>query len=213
MSLIQKGIDRGLITFDNEKKTITYVHQNKRRNYNRPEEQVQAESFLKLVLDYGYSPKRIEQFVAVTMGADTREADIIVYNDDQHHSAHIVVECKKEDVSELEFQQAIAQAFSYAATGTVRAKYFWVTSRIKNTCFAIPEQEPKNYRSIPDIPRYGADKPTEYKYAKGGVSTDGQTLFELEQVTESDLTQIFKQAHNSLWGGGELNPSEAFDVF
>ncbi len=43
------------------------------------------------------------------------------------------------------------------------------------------------------------------------VSTDGQTLFELEQVTESDLTQIFKQAHNSLWGGGELNPSEAFD--
>ena len=57
MSLIQKGIDRGLITFDDEKKTITYVHQNKRRNYNRPEEQVQAESFLKLVLDYGYSPK------------------------------------------------------------------------------------------------------------------------------------------------------------
>ena len=211
MNLIQEGIDRGLIQFDDENKYITYVHQNKRRNYNKPEEQVQAESFLKLVLEYGYSPERIKQFVAVTMGADTKEADIIVYNDEQHHSAHIVVECKKEDVSEQEFQQAEKQAFSYAATGTVRAKYFWVTSRIKNTCFEIPYKEPKKRIPIPDIPKYGADKPTEYKYALGGVSADGQTLFELEPVTEGRLTQIFKQAHNSLWGGGELNPSEAFD--
>lgn len=35
--------------------------------------------------------------------------------------AHIVIECKKEETSEREFQQATAQAFSYAATGTVQA--------------------------------------------------------------------------------------------
>lgn len=211
MNLMQEGINKGLIKFDDEQKYITYVHQNKRRNYSNPEERVQAESFLKLVLIYGYKPERIEQFVAVKIGSDTREADIIVYNNDEQTSAHIVVECKKEDVSELEFNQAISQAFSYAATGTVRAKYFWVTSKIKDAYFKIPEKEPKKYLSVPDVPQYGVSKLAKFKYAKGGGSANGQKLFELEVVTEDELTRRFKQAHNSLWGGGELNPSEAFD--
>lgn len=211
MNLIQEGIDKGLIKFDDEQKYITYVHQNKRRNYTNPEERVQAESFLKLVLVYGYKPERIEQFASVKIGSDTREADIIVYNNDEHTSAHIVVECKKEDVSDREFNQAIAQAFSYAATGTVRAKYFWVTSKIKDAYFEIPEKEPKKYIPAPDVPQYGVSKLAKFKYAKGGGSVGGQKLFELEVVTQDELTRRFKQAHNSLWGGGELNPSEAFD--
>jgi len=212
MSLIQQGIEQGLIKFDDEKKNIFYIHQNnKRRNYNNPEEQVQAESYLKLILHYGYAPELIEQFVSVKMGSDTREADIIVYNDPEHTHAHIVVECKKEEVSELEFKQAIAQAFSYAATGTVRAKYFWVTSNIKDAYFEIPEEEPRKYSSATDIPQYGVKKLAPFKYAKGGGDYNGQKLFELLPVEENELTRRFKQAHNSLWGGGELNPSEAFD--
>ena len=211
MNLIQQGIDKGLIKFDNEQKYITYVHQNKRRNYSNPEEPVQAETFLKLVLIYGYAPERIKQFVPVKIGSDTREGDIIVYNNDEHTSAHIVVECKKEEVSELEFNQAITQAFSYAATGTVRAKYFWVTSKIKDAYFEIPEKEPKKYLSVPDVPQYGVSKLATFKYAKGGGLVGGQKLFELEVATQDELTRRFKQAHNALWGGGELNPSEAFD--
>ncbi len=97
MSLIQQGIEKGLIKFDDDKKNIFYIHQNnKRRNYNNPEEQVQAESYLKLILHYGYAPELIKQFVSVKMGSDTREADIIVYNNAEHTHAHIIVECKKE---------------------------------------------------------------------------------------------------------------------
>jgi type I restriction-modification system DNA methylase subunit len=33
----------------------------------------------------------------------------------------------------------------------------------------------------------------------------------LQIVSEDDLTRRFRQAHQALWGGGELNPSEAFD--
>ncbi len=211
MDLIQQGIAKGLIKFDDKQKYITYVHQNKRRNFSNPEERVQAETFLKLVLIYHYSPERIAQFVPVKIGSDTREADIIVYNNDEHTSAHILVECKKEDVSELEFKQAIAQAFSYAATGTVRAKYFWVTSKIKDVYFEIPEKEPKKHLPVPDVPRYGKSKLAKFKYAKGAGEGNGQALFELKVVTEDELTRRFKQAHNSLWAGGELNPSEAFD--
>ncbi|MDE2875547.1 MAG: N-6 DNA methylase [Gemmatimonadota bacterium] len=211
MNLIQQGIKRGFIRFDDERKYITYIHQNKTRNYQNPEEKVQTETFLKLVLVYGYAPERIVQFAQVEIGSDLREADIIIYHDDEHASAHIVVECKKEDVSELEFNKAVAQAFSYAATGTVRAKYFWVTSKIKNVYFEIPEREPKKYHPVPDIPQYGVHRLAKYKYAKGGGTLNGQKLFELEAVTEDELTRRFKQAHNALWGGGELNPSEAFD--
>lgn len=54
--LIQRGIKENLIKLDKEAHTITYIHQNKKRNYANPEEKVQAEAFLKLILHYGYKP-------------------------------------------------------------------------------------------------------------------------------------------------------------
>jgi len=209
MTLIPQGVQKGLIKFDDEQKYITYVHQNKKRNYTNPEERVQAETFLKLILTYGYDTKRIRLFVAVTMGASIKEADIIVYNDDQCRSPHIVVECKKQDVSEAEFIQAVEQAFSYAVADG--ASFVWITSGIKEQYYQVPKEKPKDRITIPDIPQYGVAKLARYKYAKGGGTSNGQKLFELEVVTEDELTRRFKQAHQSLWGGGELNPSSAFD--
>jgi len=218
MNIIDKGIEKGLIKFDEDKKYITYIHQDKRRNYTNPEEQVQAEAFVKLVLSYGYPVERIKQFVTVKMGASSKEADIIVYNDDECSKPHIVVECKKEGVSELEFIQAIEQAaaYAYAISGTV--KYIWITSRIKNETFLI-DKESDVKQTTPDIPRFGETKIQKYKYAKGGRRQNEdagndkikQQFFELETIGEDELTSRFKQAHNSLWAGGELNPSEAFD--
>ena len=60
MNIIEQGIMQGLIKFDESRNFITYMHQNKRRNYNNPEEKVQAETFLTLVLIYGYPEKRIK---------------------------------------------------------------------------------------------------------------------------------------------------------
>jgi type I restriction enzyme M protein len=50
MDLIAEGEKHGLIRFEDSEKYIVYVHQNKRRNYSNPEEMVQAETFLHLVL-------------------------------------------------------------------------------------------------------------------------------------------------------------------
>ena len=52
MNLIELGIEKGIIKFDEDRNFITYIHQNKKRNYNNPEEKVQAETFLNLVLIY-----------------------------------------------------------------------------------------------------------------------------------------------------------------
>jgi len=218
MDIIEQGIEQGLIRFDEEKKNIYYIHQeNKRRNYNSPEEIVQAEAYLKLVLTYGYSPERIIQFKSVTMGSSVKEVDIIVYNDDECTQPHIVVECKKEEVSELEFEQAIKQgaSYAYALSGTV--KYLWVTSKVKNESFLI-DKESDLTQTIPNIPRFGVTEIQKYQFAKGGrigqeevTNEIKEKFFELETISEENLTKAFKSAHNSLWAGGELNPSEAFD--
>ena len=221
MNLIDTGIDKGLIRFDENRDFITYIHQNKKRNYNNPEEKVQAETFLTLALIYGYPVERIRQFVSVQMGSETKEADIVVYNDDKCEETYILVECKKEDLTDQQFNIAVDQAYSYAVAEG--AKYVWTTSRIKNQYYEIPDKKPKSRIEIPDIPQYGVSKLAPYKFVKGGISQTetgnieepeqeyGQKFFELQVVTESELTKIFIQSHQALWGGGQRNPSVAFD--
>lgn len=218
MDLIQTGINKGIIRLDKDRKIITYIHQNKKRNYSKPEEKVQAETFLKLILLYGYPVERIKQFQTVTMASSVKEADIVVYNDQECTKPFIIVECKKEEVSELEFEQSVNQAasYAYALSGTV--KYIWVTSSIKSKYFII-DKDSDIKQTIPDIPRFGVTEVQKYKYAKGGrkynedadMDPVKQKYFEIDTVSEEELTRRFKLAHNSLWAGGELNPSEAFD--
>ena len=94
-TLIEQGVAKGLISFNEDQSRITYKHINKSRSYLDPEEQVEAESFLKLILVYNYPEKRIKLFEKVTMGSSTKEADIIVYDDDMCLNPSIIVECKK----------------------------------------------------------------------------------------------------------------------
>lgn len=211
---IQLGLDKGLISFNEDKSRITYTYQKKERNYNNPEEKVQAESFLRLILDYNYPESRIRQFVPVTMGSDTKEADIIVYNDDLCLTPHIVVECKRQDISEAEFLQAIEQAYSYAYSLPSDVKYVWVTSRIRNEYYEV-DKNSNTRNQIPDIPQFGVETIASYKYVYGAQymeHEDGkQQFFDLAVIDQSELTRRFKQAHEALWAGGQLNPSEAFD--
>lgn len=208
---ILQGQINNLIRISNDNSTITYIHQNISRNYNNPEEKVQANIFCELILKYNYPVEHIKQYVKVTLGSDTKEADIIVFNDIEHKKPHIIVECKKEEVSEQEFKHAVRQAYAYAFATAGTTKYIWVTSGIKNEYYAF-DKEVDSKESVTDIPQYKVGKLASYKFAKnGGITKEGQKLSPLVTVEESELTHRFKQAHQALWGGGELNPSEAFD--
>lgn len=218
MSLIELGKQKGYISFDSENKYITYIGQSvKPRNFSNPEEKVQVEAYLKLIFNYGYPKENISMFQTVKMASSSKEADIIVYHDVEHTKPHIVVECKHEDVSDQEFNQAIEQAasYAYALAGTIQ--YIWVISSIEKA-FKI-DKDSSVKQTIPDIPRYGKTEIQKYKYAKGGKTSKDQVLsdevkqnfFDLETIEENELTKRFKQAHNALWAGGELNPSSAFD--
>lgn len=207
--IINRAIDKKIIDFndDDDRSYITYTYQNKRREY-KFEEKVQAMAFCKIILEYGYPQEQVKQFQAVQMGSTTKEADIVVYSDKDCKSPHIIVECKKQEISDLEFQSATNQAFSYAVAEG--AKFVWVTSGLKDEYYQILNEKPKDRIAIPDIPIYGSNEILEFKYVRGG-KIGAKKYFDLQKITEDELTQAFKQAHNALWGGGELNPSTAFD--
>ncbi len=211
MSLIAKGLEHGHIKFEEEQKYITYVAPGKRYRYANPEEQVRAESFLSLIFEYGYNPKRIDLEVIVPRRTPGDLADLVVFEDDGKKTPYIVVECKKPKISEAEFNQAIEQGFGNAVS--LSASYMQVTSGIKTNAYDVknfpPLERVKNL--IADIPRFGQSGITKAKFYKGAVDEEGNPAKDIKVVEQSDLTRVFEQAHQALWAGGKRNPSEAFD--
>ncbi len=215
---LAEGIKNNLIIISDDGKQITYLHQNKKRSFTNPEEKVQAETFIRLVLEFGYPVEHIEHYKTVKMGSEKKEADIIVYEDAKWEKPIIVIECKKEEVSQQEFDQAVEQAFSYASAIAGTVKFIWVTSKILNSYYRF-NKEKETRESLSSLPFFGTDKVAPYKYLKGGGKhkyfDNGKEIIQifsdLQTKPESELIRIFKQAHDSLWAGGQLNPSEAFD--
>ena len=216
-STLKAGIAKGIIELSDDDSRITYVYLKKSRSFTAPEEKVQAETYISLIITYNYPIKRIDMFVKVPMGSDTREADIVVYNDEAKLQPLIVVECKKNEISEAEFKKAVEQGFSYAYAMAGTIKYVYVTSGLKNEFYRV-NKDKKTRETITSIPFFGKEIPL-YKYVKGGRLKNEpvgdnpikQQYFDLEIITEADLTHAFQLAHQALWAGGQLNPSEAFD--
>jgi type I restriction enzyme M protein len=164
-----------------------------------PEEFVQAASFLKLIFEYDYLPQNISVNEAVQVGSETKEADILVYNE-KNNKVLIVVECKEEGINERQFQIAVDQAYSYAHS--LAATYAWITSGIKNEYFELSSLYPVERISMIDIPKRDGEV-QRFKYVKGGHGP--------VRGTQGELIQKFKSAHDALWGGGALAPTTAFD--
>lgn len=154
---------------------------------------------MKLIYEYNYPATNISVNESVQIGSETREADILVYND-SHNKILIVVECKEENINERQFQVAVDQAYSYAHASA--ARYVWVTSGIKDEYFEITNISPVSRISISDIPKRDGEV-KRFKYIKG--------VNEPSKGTQGELIQKFKSAHDALWGGGALAPTTAFD--
>jgi hypothetical protein len=154
MSYLNKAQKDGLISIDSDKQTVIYIHQQLTRSLENPEEIVQLQAFLQLVYEYNYPARQIKICQLVKMGSAKKEADIIVYADNQCQSPHIVVECKKEGVSDSIFLEAIEQGFSYAAA--LSASYVWTTSQEKEAYFEVWKHSfgERKKNSLHDIPPF-----------------------------------------------------------
>ena len=202
---IQRGISKGIISVAEDKSKIIYnAAQEHKENLKDPEEKVRAAFFGELVLDYGYNPNRIRLEVPVPRRTPEDRADIVVYEDDELKKPYLVVECKKDGITDAEFKQAIEQVFGNA--NSMRAQFAAVIAGTTRTAFNVAEFKPSEREKnvIADIPKkYG--KAPKYKFIKG------DTQNELKIISKEELIQTLKKSHDTVWQGGRLAPTTAFD--
>ena len=208
--IIQKGIANNLISFNNENTRIIYnAKTEKSYNYKDPEEKIRASVFIKLVVDFGYNAKDIDFEVRVPRRTPEDLADIVVYEKGKDTQPYLVVECKKDGISDSQFEQAIEQVFGNA--NSLGAKYSWVVAGNTDTAFDV-----KNFNSmereknvISQIPvSYGQAPKYRFKKEKRSSKENRNSL---KIVSREELIKTLEKCHDTVWQGGKLNPSDAFD--
>lgn len=208
-SLFQKNVERGIaakiIVLSEDQTKVTYLASRPYiDSYSDPEEKVRASYFAELVLDYQYPLHRIDFEVTVPRRTPEDKADIVVYEDDERKKPYLVVECKKDGITALEFKQAIEQTFGNA--NSLRAQFATVVAGTTKTAFDVAGFKPseREQNVIADIPvKYG--KAPKYRFIKGDAIND------LETVSREELIRALEKAHDTVWQSGRLAPTTAFD--
>lgn len=204
INFIKIGEQRGYIEILDGGKTIHYVLPDKRYKFTDPEEEVRARYYVELIERYQYLETRIDLEVAVPRRTPSDFADIVIFRDDAKQTPHTVVECKKDKISEAEFGQAIEQAFGNC--NSLRGHYAAVIAGNTRRFFDVKEYPSRERveNIIADIPvRYGQVE--EWRYKKEDPNWD------LQVVERDDLIRALEKCHDTLWQGGKLAPTTAFD--
>jgi len=202
---IQRGVEAGIVSFNEDKSKITYACSRAYiTGFKNPEEKVRASYFCELVLDYNYPKEKMDFEVLVPRRTPEDRADIVIYEDDERTIPYLVVETKKDGITDAEFKQAIEQAFGNA--NSIRAKLASVVAGTTKTAFDVagfkPSERAKNV--IADIPKkYG--KTPKYRFIKGEADK------ELKTVSIEELIRALEKAHDTVWQGGRFDPTDAFD--
>ena len=207
---IQRGIAHDLISFNDDNTRIYYnVKAKKNYNYKDPEEKVRASAFVKLVLDYNYNTEDIDFEVIVPRRTPEDKADIVVYKKGNDKQPYLVVECKKDGISDSQFEQAIEQVFGNA--NSLRAKYAWVVAGNTETAFDIDnfDSMERDKNVISQIPVSYREAP-KYRFKKEKKSST-ENRNSLKIVSREELIKTLEKCHDTVWQGGKLNPSDAFD--
>lgn len=200
---IQKGIDAKILEVNDDRTRITYkVPDVKSYRLTDPEEFVRASYFVDIVLKYNYPISQIAFEVTVPRRTPNDWADIVVYEDEAMKKPYLVVECKKDGVTEAEFDQAIEQAFGNA--NSLKSKLAIVIAGNRKRAFDVA-----NYPSMERVKNIIADIPERfgkipvYKYIKGEN--------DLITISREELIKKLESCHDTVWQGGKLAPTTAFD--
>ncbi len=140
------GERKGYFIFD--KGRIKYLAVGKSYNFSNPEEKVRMAYYFDLIEKYNYPPDRIEFEVGMPDRTPDRYADIVVFTNDAQRKPYIVIECKKDGISDAEFEQAVKQAI--ANTRLLKAPFAICVAG--NTRCAIKIDKSNNEIRVSDIP-------------------------------------------------------------
>jgi type I restriction enzyme M protein len=205
---LEKAIEDGHaeLTGEGKNERIRYKAANHSERWADPEEKVRAEFWAELIYKYEYPPERIRFEVKVERRVPDDRADIVIYADDELKDRYFVFECKRADISDAEFTQAIEQACGNRAS--LGAKFCGVVAGLTRRLLRFdkfPSGE-RDKNELADIPvRYG--KPPLWRFYK---NWEGK---ELAAVPREELRSAIRKCHQTLWEGGRRSPIAAFGEF
>ena len=185
---------------------IHYIAADHSERWSDPEEKVRAELWAELIYKYEYRPERIHFEVSVPRRQPVDYADLVIYNDDELKSPWLVLECKRPDISDAAFKQAIEQACGNRAS--LGAHYCGAVAGLTRQMLRFDKFPPgeRDRNHMADIP--GRDgRPPEWRFYKEMPGRD------LAAVAREELRAAIRKCHQTLWEGGRRSPIAAFGEF
>ena len=204
---LERALDDGRAEILGEGRTerIRYISVDHSERWSGPEEKVRAELWAELIYKYDYRPECIGVEVTIPGRTPNNYADLVIYTDSDQKQPYFVFECKRSDLSDAAFDQAIEQACGYRASlgasfcGVVAGR----TRRLLSFDRYPPGERDKNH--ITDIPvRYA--RPPEWRFYRN-------TEHDLAAVSREELRAAIRKCHQTLWEGGRRSPIAAFSEF
>ncbi len=194
------------LTGEGRAQRLRYISASHSGRYVDPEEKVVAELWAELIYRYEYPPAHIRFEVNVPRRTPNDRADLVIYEDDDLKSPYMVFECKRSDISDAAFGQAIEQACGNRAS--LGAKFCGaVAGRTRRLLRfdKFPSGE-RDRNHLTDIPiRYG--RPPVWRFLKNTKHR------ELAAVSREELRATIRKCHQTLWEGGKRSPIAAFGEF
>ena len=164
------------------------------------------ELWAELIYKHEYAPELIDFEVNVPRRTPNDYADLVIYSDDEKKMPYFVIECKRADISDAEFNQAIEQACGNGAS--LGANYCGAVDGIRRRLLRF-DKYPRGERErnhITDFPvRYG--NPPPWRFYKNEPGKD------LTAVPREELRAAIRKCHQTLWEGGRRSPIAAFGEF
>ena len=205
---LERAIEDGHaeIVFEGRTERIRYIAADHSQRWSDAEEKVRAELWAELIYKYEYPPERIAFEVTVPDRTPRRQADLVIYDDDELKSPYFVFECKPLDISDSAYDQSIEQAVGNKNLlgANYCGAYAGLTRRLLDFDGFPPGERERN--RMADIPvHYG--NPLEWRFYK---NIDGQDLV---AVSREELRAAIRKCHQTLWEGGRRSPIAAFGEF
>lgn len=172
-----------------------------------PEEYVRQNLEKRLVNELKYPRERLGIEVTLQMGSNKPRADVVIYLDNRPHTQeniHVIIECKKENVSPSDKKDGIEQLKSYMSACLncewglwTNGKQRQVWRRIKN---ATGQAEFVEFNDIPDVSgsTEDIDRPKRNKL----IRANGDNLF-----------LAFRRSHEAIHVTDGFNKENAFFEF
>ena len=153
-TFLQRALDDGHVKFSGEGKTerIHYIAANHSERWADPEEKIRAEFWAELIYKYEYRTERMRFEVTVPRRTPSDHADIVIYSDNELKTPYFVFECKRADISDAEFPQAMEQACGNRAS--LDAKFCGVIAGLTRRLLRFDKFPPgeRDRNVLPDIP-------------------------------------------------------------